>query len=99
MLFSVIEPAQLAHLEYIADDSGMSAPSSAKESTREEGGAAAKKEDRPPIGVTLKYDSHLSKGPFILKKRERENLFWSSLSPSVEWEPIRKQCRLPFLSM
>ena len=55
---SVIEPAQLAHLEYIADDAGMSAPSSAKESTREDAGnAAAKKEDRPPIGVTLKYES------------------------------------------
>ena len=43
-------------MEYVADDATMSAPSSAKESTREEGGAAAKKEDRPPIGVTLKYD-------------------------------------------
>ena len=54
----MIEPAQLAQLEYIADDAGMSAPSSAKESTREEAGnAAAKKEDRPPIGVTLKYES------------------------------------------
>ena len=51
----VIEPAQLTHMEYIADDAAMSAPSSAKESTREEAGAA-KKEDRPPIGVTLKYD-------------------------------------------
>ena len=51
---AVIEPAQMTHLDYIADDSGMSAPSSAKESTREEGGAAAKKEERPPIGVTLK---------------------------------------------
>ena len=41
-------------MEYVADDATMSAPSSAKESTREEGGAAVKKEDRPPIGVTLK---------------------------------------------
>ena len=66
-MFSVIEPAQLAHLEYIADDAGMSAPSSAKESTREDAGnAAAKKEDRPPIGVTLKYEYRLSKGLFTL---------------------------------
>lgn len=48
----VVEPAELNEMEYQADMMS-TAPSSAKESSREDA-AKEKKEERPPIGVTYK---------------------------------------------
>ena len=54
MIISVIEPAELVHMPYIADPPAPT-PSADKEKEKKESKEEGqKKEERPPIGIQLK---------------------------------------------